>query len=134
MSPDGTHLKGFLTEQNCVHTSIDMQSPYNDASFVKFELVRDAKELLVEGYEDYNRLRHMEPKIRARYPKYQQELKKRENESMTKKYDTFKDVYRDIIGDTVLLCPNHLFHEWFGLEFYDLFAEIVKRESFKELK
>lgn len=119
MATDGTQLKGILNEQRCAVTSLTMTSPYNGLVASVIELVRDARQFLVDLYEDYNRLRNMENEVLALYPKYQEELRKHKNDSSWKKACVFDDVYGDLIGNTVLLFPRKLFQEWFGLEFYD---------------
>ena len=113
---DGTCLKGILTDQQLGYTYLTMTSPFEGIHISKCELVRDAKELLITGYEDYQRLHNMEREIRALYPKYQEELKKCENKSLWKKFRIFDDVYNKLIGDTVLSFPGQLFNVWFGLE------------------
>jgi hypothetical protein len=65
IAPDGTMLKGVLERQNCGGTWMTMSSPYNDLSILKHELVRNPRELLLAGYNDYHRLRQMESEIRA---------------------------------------------------------------------
>ena len=69
-APDGTMLQGILEEQNCSRTWVLMISPYNDIGVSKSELVRDPRELLIAGYNDYNRLLLLEDKIRTLYPQY----------------------------------------------------------------
>ena len=108
---DGTHLKGVLMEQESRHTWVEITSPYENVSISKYELIRDARELLVAGYEDYLRLHNMESEIRALYPKYKRELQKHENDSAYKKDRIFDDIYNTLIGDTVLTFPEKLFYE-----------------------
>lgn len=117
-APEGTLLKGFLTDQDTWETSIQMQQPYPNVCLTANELVRDARELLLRGYDDYRRLQSLESDIRALYPKYQEELEKRKNESAYRKSHVFDDVYGPLIGETVLLMPEQLIHEWFGLDFF----------------
>ena len=121
-APDGTTLKGILTEQSCSGTWMTMTEPYDQVSIWKDELVRDAKSLLVQGYEDYLHLRSQENEIRALYLEYQEALRKHKNDSAGKKYSVFNGVYNKIIDDLVIACPEKLFHEWFGMEFFDIFA------------
>ena len=115
---DGTPLKGILLEQRCAVTLIKMASPYNNVYAMQDELVREASQLLIDLYEDYNRLHNMEGEVRALYPKYQEELKKHIKDSPMKKAHVFGDIYGNLIGKTVIQTPQDLFQEWFGLEFY----------------
>lgn len=118
-APDGTHLKGILTEQRCGCTSVTMTSPYNNLIALTIELMRDASELLIKAYEDCQNLRRQEEKIRALYPLYQDELKKSKNASHWLKHLVFDKVYGQLVDDTVIVSPKQCFFEWFGLEFYD---------------
>ena len=115
---DGTLLKGVLTDQSRAWTSIRMESPY-EVSFCETELIRDAEAFMIQGYEDYKRLKEMELEIRALYPKYQEELSKLDDEDNWKKRRIFKMVYAEILGDTVICSPEKLFNNWFGLEFFE---------------
>ena len=119
ISSEGIPLKGILTKQQCCNTTIIMQQPYPDVWLYATELVRDARELLLKGYDDYRWLRSMESEIMALYPKYQKELENRKKGSNYRKLCTFDDVYGPLVRETVLLMPEKLIHEWFGLEFYD---------------
>ena len=116
---DGTVLHGILTKQNCSGTHLTMLSPYRDVALMKCELVRDGKELLLEGYKDYQRLYKMEDEIRALYPQYIEELQKREKESSRAMHCAFRFVYGKYTDDTVLVNPERLFRDWFGLEIFD---------------
>lgn len=118
-APDGTLLKGILEKQERESTRITMISPYENLWISKYELVRDAKELLLAGYADYQRLHSMEDEIRALYPKYLEELKMRENESSWSKLCTFHNIYDPLIGETVLATPQKLLKEWFGLNIFN---------------
>ena len=118
IAPDGTLLKGVLTDQSCSHTHLSMYSPYvADAS--KIELVREPKDLLVEAYEEYQRLRGMESEIRALYTTYQEEISKLDEKQYWRRLSIFRHLYEPILKDTVLF-PWKLFKEWFDLDF-DLF-------------
>ena len=92
-APDGTMLQGILEEQNCSRTWVLMISPYNDIGVSKSELVRDPRELLIAGYNDYNRLLLLEDKIRTLYP----------------------HVYGELFEDMVL-SPYFIIKRLFGLE------------------
>lgn len=118
VASDGTLLKGVLTDQSRTWTSIRMESPY-EVSFCKSELIRDAEAFMIQGYEDYKRLKEMESEIRALYPKYQEELSKLDDENNWKKRRIFKMVYAEILGDTVICSPEKLFNNLFGLEFFE---------------
>ena len=74
-APDGTMLQGILEEQNCSGTMVLMIKPYSDIGLSKYELVRDPRELLIAGYNDYNRLLLLEDMIRTLYPQYTSRLK-----------------------------------------------------------
>lgn len=127
VAPDGTCIKGVLTEQRCIRTSLTMTSPFKNVDIMEFRLVRDAKKLLIEGYYECQQLLSQEQDIRALYSKYQEELRKREHESKFKKSCAFDDIYGPLIGysyDTVLIFSREkLIHDWFGLEIYDQFAK-----------
>ena len=117
-APDGTILNGVLSEQRCSGTYMTMTSPFNDVGILKCELVRDARELLLEGYKDYQRLYKMEDEIRALYPQYIDELQKRDKDSSWAKHCAFRSVYGKITNGKVLVAPEKLFREWFGLVIY----------------
>ena len=116
-APDGTHLKGVLTEQRCGCTSVTMTSPYNNLIALTIELERDGRQLLIKAYEDCQKLRRQEEKIRALYPQYQDELRKCKNASGWKKHTAFNKVYGQFVDNTVIVSPDKWFFEWFGLEF-----------------
>ena len=117
VAPDGTLLKGVLTDQSRASTSIVMESPFPDVYLCKLELIRDAEAFMIQGYEDCKRIKGLESEIRALYPKYQEKLRELENESNRKKYLAFDDVYDELIGDVAVFCLEKLFNKWFGLEF-----------------
>ena len=124
MATDGTLLKGILREQEIGDTSVMMMSPYEDVYLVKRELCRDAKEILSQGYGDYQRLQTLEAEVRALYPKYLEELAN--EESKWKKKSVFSEVYKDLIGDTIIASPADLFRKWYGLKFFDvLIGELI---------
>ena len=124
VASDGTLLKGILTQQNIGCTSVWMESPYDDVILSKNELLRDAREMMSQGYDDYQRLRGMETEVKALYPKYQEELANAE--SRREKWIAFKKVYGGLIGKTAIIAPEKLFRKWFGLEFFD----IVKNQCY----
>ena len=115
---DGTMLKGVLEKQNCSGTWMKMSSPYNGLSIVKHELVRNPQELLLAGYNDYQRLRKLEDEIRALYPVYLDQLRKLKKDSAWRKHCIFRDTYGKLLGDMVLVQTNKLIEEWFGLKIY----------------
>lgn len=104
-----------------------MTSPF-DLSLAKHELVRDPKELLVDGYQDYQRLQQMESEIRASYLLYQEETGKHENLSPWEEHEAFEIAYGELLDDSVLVAPRKLFNEWFGLEFLDREHHSKKRQ------
>lgn len=112
---DGTLLKGVLTGQKCCYTYVTMTSPFNLHS-AKFELVRDARELLLRAYDDYHRLQHMENEIRELYPKYREKLKDVGDASAYKKYLVYEDVYGELLDDILIFPKQELIKEWFGLD------------------
>ena len=69
-----------------------MDSPY-DICVSKDELVRDARELLVEAYNDYQWLRKMKNEARELYPRYQEELEKCNDKYEWSKNLLFEKVY-----------------------------------------
>ena len=115
---DGTMLKGVLEKQNCSGTWMKMSSPYNDLSIVKHELVRNPQELLLAGYNDYQRLRQLEGEIRALYPEYLDKLGKLKKDSAWGKHCIYRDTYGKLLGDMVLVQTDKLIEEWFGLKIY----------------
>ena len=124
VASDGTLLKGILHGQKIGDTHMTMMSPYEDVCLVKLELYRDAKEMLSKGYEDYRRLQTLEAEVRALYPKYLEELAN--EESKWKKNCVFREVYKDLIGDTIIASPADLFRKWYGLKFFDtLIGELI---------
>ena len=121
VASDGTLLKGILTQQNIGGTSVWMESPYDDVILSKNELLRDARGMMSQGYDDYQRLRGMETEVKALYPKYQEELANAE--SSFEKWNVFDKVYKELIGNTAIIFPEELFQKWFGLEFFDILAD-----------
>ena len=115
IAPDGTMLKGVLERQNCGGTWMTMSSPYNDLSILKHELVRNPRELLLAGYNDYHRLRQMESEIRALYPVYLNRISKLEKDSAWARHCFYRDVYGKLFEGMVLL-EKSLMKEWWGLE------------------
>ena len=114
-APDGTLLKGILTEQKCSHTYVTMTSPYNIRG-AKYELVRDARELLLRTYDDYHRLQQMENEIRELYPKYREKLNDVGDASAYKKHRVYKDIYGELLDDILIFQKQELIKEWFGLD------------------
>lgn len=114
-APDGTLLKGILTEQRCSATYVKMISPYKDLRASKYELVRDPKELLEAAYRDCKRLRLMENEIRALYPQYLRRIKECKKGSALAKHRIYNDVFEGLFADMVIF-PTSLIKEWFGLE------------------
>ena len=121
VASDGTLLKGILTQQNIGGTSVWMESPYDDVILSKNELLRDAREMMSQGYDDYQRLRGMETEVKVLYPKYQEELANAE--SSFEKWNVFDKVYKELIENTAIIFPEELFQKWFGLEFFDILAD-----------
>ena len=93
--------------------------PGGDVALMKCELIRDGKELLLKGYKDCQHLYKMEDEIRALYPQYIEELQKRDKESSWAMHCAFRFVYGKYFEDSVLVNPERLFREWFGLEIFD---------------
>lgn len=127
-APDGTLLRGILERQRYGATWASMTSPF-DLSLAKNELVRDPKELLVDGYQDYQRLHQMESEIRASYSLYQEEIGKREDLSPWEEHEAFEIAYGELLDDSVLVAPRKLFNKWFGLKFYDRKPHSKKRQE-----
>lgn len=118
---DGTLLKGSLLTSVCGETYIEMTAPFKVCIYaIKHELIRNANELLIEVYNDCQKLHKMETEVRRLYLKYQAELEKVKNEKNYKKEAVFKKVYREIVSETIILSSSieNLFNEWWGLEFY----------------
>lgn len=112
-APDGTLLQGILNKQNCSGTMVLMIKPYSDIGLSKYELVRDPRELLVDGYNDYNKLLKMEDQIRALYPQYLNRLK--ECQTRWERHCAFDEVYGNLFDDMILY-PYSLIKNLFGLD------------------
>jgi hypothetical protein len=117
-APDGTLLKGVLKEQKCSGTWLIMTEPYNDLNIAKHELVRDASELLLTAYLDYQRLHQLEDEIRAIYPVYLDKLSKLRKDSNWERHRIYKHTYGKLLGNMVLVRTDKLIEEWFGLKIY----------------
>ena len=117
-APDGTLLKGVLKKQKCSSTWLIMTEPYTDLLASSCELVRDARELLLQAYSDYQRLHQLEGEIRALYLVYLEKLRKLEKDSPWEKHCVYMDVYSKLLDDLVLVQTNKLIEEWFGLKIY----------------
>ena len=114
-APDETLLQGILNKQNCSGTMVLMIKPYSDIGLSKFELVRDPRDLLIAGYNDYNRLLSLEDKIRTLYPLYVSRLKECKKGSRWEKHSAFNDVYGELFDDMVI-SPYFIVKRLFGLE------------------
>ena len=112
--PDGTMLKGILERQNCGGTWMTMSSPYNELSILKHELVRNPQELLLAGYNDYQRLRQMESKVRELYSVYLERISKLEKNSAWARHCVYRDVYGKLFEGMVLM-EESLIKDWWGL-------------------
>jgi hypothetical protein len=117
IAPDGTMLKGILEKQNCGGTWMTMTEPY-ELNVAKHELVRDARELLLTAYLDYQRLHQLEDEIRALYPVYLTKLSKLKKDSNWERRRIYKDTYGKLLGDMVLVRTDKRLEEWFGLKIY----------------
>lgn len=117
-APDGTLLKGVLEEQRLGATCVIMTEPYVDLSALRCELVRDARELLLSAYSDYQRLHQLENEIRALYPVYLERISKLEKDSPWAKHCIYEETYGKLLGDMVLVQTNKLIEERFGLRIY----------------
>ncbi len=117
-APDGTMLKGILEKQKCSGTWMTMKSPYNDLSIAKHELVRNPQELLLTGYNDYQRLLQLEDEIRALYPVYLDKLSKLKKDSNWERRRIYRDTYGKLLGDMVLVRTDKRIEELFGLKIY----------------
>lgn len=114
-TPDGTLLTGTLQIQDCSKTMLIMNEPYQDLCVAKYELVRDARELLLAAYMDYQRLHQLEKELRALYPDYLDRLSKLEKDSAWEKYRIYRDIYGKLLDDMVLVGVDTLIEEFFGL-------------------
>lgn len=117
-APDDILLRGVLKKQKCSSTWLIMTEPYADLSALSCELVRDARELLLKAYSDYQRLRQLEGEIRALYPVYLDRISKLGKDSPWEKHCVYMDVYGKLLDDLVLVQTNKLIEEWFGLKIY----------------
>ena len=119
ISQDGTTLKGDLVTQRCGYTSLYMTSPYS-IHVTKDELVRESKELLIDAYNDIQRLHRMEKEVKTKYPDYQERIEKCKNGKIWEKQRVFDKTYSTLISQTVIssLSLAELFNEWWGLDLY----------------
>ena len=117
-APDGTMLKGILEKQKCGGTWMTMNSPYNDLSIAKHELVRNPQELLLAGYNDYQRLHQLEDEIRALYPVYITKLSKLKKDSNWERHRIYRNIYGKLLSNMVLVRTDKLIEERFGLKIY----------------
>ena len=119
ISQDGTTLKGDLVTQHCGYTSLYITSPYS-IHVTKDELVRESKELLIDAYNDIQRLHRMEKEVKTKYPDYQERIEKCKNGKIWEKQRVFDKTYSTLISQTVIssLSLAELFNEWWGLDLY----------------
>ena len=116
-APDGTMLKGILEKQNCGGTWMTMTEPY-ELNVAKRELVRDARELLLTAYLDFQRLHQLKDEIRAMYPVYLEKLGKLKKDSNWERRRIYRDTYGKLLGDMVLVRTDKRIEELFGLKIY----------------
>ena len=116
-APDGTMLKGILEKQNCGGTWMTMTKPY-ELNVAKRELVRDARELLLTAYLDFQRLHQLKDEIRAMYPVYLEKLGKLKKDSNWERRRIYRDTYGKLLGDMVLVRTDKRIEELFGLKIY----------------
>lgn len=119
VASDGTIIKSDHYSQNCGSTFVTISFPHHFCVSKK-ELVRNIDDLLIEAYNDYQRLRNMENEVRTLYPQYQEELAKCKDAGEWQKRCAFRDVYSPIISGAIIVPSSmvELFNEWWGLEFY----------------
>ena len=119
VASDGTVIKSNYYSQNFGSTFVAITSPYHFCAS-KEELVRNLNELLIEAYNDSQRLHNMENEVRALYTRYQAELANCKDAGEWQKRCTFDDVYSTIISETIITSRSiaKLFNEWWGLDFY----------------
>lgn len=119
VAQDGTVIKSDYYSQNCGSTFVAITSPHYFCASKK-ELIRNIDILLIEAYNDYQRLYDMENEVRALYPQYQEELAKCKDAGEHKKNSVFKNIYSSIISESIIIPSSmaKLFNEWWGFEFY----------------
>lgn len=119
VASDGTVIKSDYYSQDCGSTFVAITSPHHFC-VSKNELIRNLNELLIEAYNDYQRLHNMENDVRALYPRYQAELAKCKDASEWEKRCAFRDVYSAIISTSIIVPSSmvELFHEWWNLKIY----------------
>ena len=119
VAQDGTVIKSDYYSQNCGSTFVAITSPHYFCASKK-ELIRNIDILLIEAYNDYQRLYNMENEVRALYPQYQEELAKCKDAGEHKKNSVFKNIYSSIISESIIIPSSmaKLFNEWWGFEFY----------------
>lgn len=119
IADDVTPLAGLLTQQDLAGTYVTMEQPYA-LQGGRSELVLNPELILKQMYNEYQRLMSLEDEIRKRYEEYKRRYLKLDHSKKRQRYGLFYDVYEPLLGDTCLFSPQHLFHQWFGLEFYDV--------------
>ena len=119
VAQDGTVIKSDYYSQNCGSTFVAITSPHYFCASKK-ELVRNLDVLLIEAYNDYQRLYNMENEVRALYPQYQEELAKCKDAGEWEKRCAFRDIYSAIISTSIIVPVSmaKLFNEWWGINFY----------------
>ena len=119
VAQDGTVIRSDHYSQNCGSTFVAITSPHYFCASKK-ELIRNIDILLIEAYNDYQRLYDMENEVRALYPQYQEELAKCKDAGEYKKNSVFKNIYSSIISESIIIPSSmaKLFNEWWGFEFY----------------
>ena len=117
---DGTVIKSNHYSQSCGSTFVAITSPHHFCVSKK-ELVRKLDELLIEAYNDYQRLHNMENDVRALYPRYKEELAKCKDTSEWQKRCAFRDVYSTIISKSIIVPSSmaKLFSKWWNLKIYN---------------
>ena len=117
---DGTVIKSNHYSQSCGSTFVAITSPHHFCVSKK-ELVRKLDELLIEAYNDYQRLHNMENDVRALYPRYKEELAKCKDAGEWQKRCAFRDVYSTIISKSIIVPSSmaKLFSKWWNLKIYN---------------
>lgn len=123
VAKDGTLLKGVVVEQDCSETNVRMTLPYQDIYGVKYELVRNANEILEEMYDSYNRIISSRELAEQLYEEYKTKLNQSDRNSRYGNHSLFKSVFAPLLNHTALLSPEGILKEAFGMEFFDAYRD-----------
>lgn len=124
VAKDGTLLKGVVEKQDCTETNDRMTAPYRDITGTRYELVRNAGEILEEIYDSYNQIVSSREQTEQLYEEYKAKLNQRNRNTRYDNRLLFKSVFAPLLNNTVLLSPEGILKETFGMEFFDPYRDV----------